>query len=40
MSMLNSAYSELYAEGFADCQEECEAAINQIHNAYTIMEGR
>lgn len=38
--MLNNAYADLYAEGFVDCQEECEAAIDQIHNVYTLLEGR
>lgn len=38
MSMLNTAYSDIYANGFVDCQEECEVAIDQIHNAYALME--
>jgi len=35
-ALLVEAYSEIYAEGFVDCKEECERAIDDIHLMYTL----
>lgn len=37
--MLTDAFSDIYAEGFVDCQEKCESAIEQVHAVYAMMEG-
>jgi len=36
--MLNDAFATIYASGFVDCQEKCEAALDEVHAAYTMME--
>lgn len=36
--MMNNAFATIYSTGFVDCQEKCEAALDEVHAAYTMME--
>jgi len=36
--MLTNAYADIYANGFVDCQDECEQTIDQIHMVQALME--